>query len=345
MGLYLHSGYLNQKWIDETADKHNINFIIEIGARQVGKTYGTLQLQLQENRHFILMRRTQTETDFICNEINNPFTAYKDYTVTVKKDTKYTGAIYRHESDSDPEYIGALMALSTIAKIRGFNGSLYSDLVFDEFIPENHVTKIKEEGDAFLNAITTISGAREENGERPLKVWLLANANTLNSPILQALNIAEHVEKMSVNQKEISILENRGIMIILPVSEQIVNKRKKNALARAVGGVSKFSRMAYDNDFSYNDYSDIVRSVNLKEYTLRLIVCDIGIYRHKSKFLYYCTPFIVGSVESARHFYDTPKDRVMVRKTFTGLLTAYLNKVMFFSDQTCKAKILDIIYF
>ena len=40
MGLYLPSGYLNQEWIREQAQKIGAAFIIEIGARQVGKHTG-----------------------------------------------------------------------------------------------------------------------------------------------------------------------------------------------------------------------------------------------------------------------------------------------------------------
>lgn len=40
MGLYLPSGYLNQEWIHEQAQKIGAAFIVEIGARQVGKLMG-----------------------------------------------------------------------------------------------------------------------------------------------------------------------------------------------------------------------------------------------------------------------------------------------------------------
>ena len=59
--LYLPSGYLNVPYIDSLADKHGISFVVLIGGRQVGKTYGTLKLMLDDNRRFILMRRTQAE--------------------------------------------------------------------------------------------------------------------------------------------------------------------------------------------------------------------------------------------------------------------------------------------
>ena len=47
MKLYLDNGFLNQQSILDEAEKNNCAFIIEIGARQVGKTYGTLELFTQ----------------------------------------------------------------------------------------------------------------------------------------------------------------------------------------------------------------------------------------------------------------------------------------------------------
>lgn len=100
---------------------------------------------------------------------------------------------------------GIAMSLSRVAKIRGFNGSDFMDLVFDEFIPERIVVKRKNEGEAFLNAYTTINGNRELKGRAPLKAWLLANANDFESPILSALELTGAVEKMARTGQEYMI--------------------------------------------------------------------------------------------------------------------------------------------
>lgn len=334
MSLYLDSGYLNQEWVQKQADKQNISFIVEIGGRQVGKTYGTLELMLDQEKKFILMRRTQTETDFICNDINNPFTVF-NRGITVKKDTKYTAAIYRTSEDSNNVFTGSVMALSTTAKIRGFNGSIYTDLVFDEFIPENHVTKIKNEGDAFLNAVVTISGNRELDDLPPLRCWLLANANTISSPILDALNIAEKVESMSAEGKELSIMPERGIMIILPKSEQILNKRKNTALMRAIKKDSRFSKMAVENEFSYNDASNII-NVNIDEYKpLCSVIGMFTIWRHKNN----ATLFVNSKyIKTHCNFADTERERVAMHRVFPFLRGMYFNGTIFFSDLVTKGK-------
>lgn len=254
--LYLPSGYLNIPYIDTLADKHGISFVVLIGGRQVGKTYGTLKLMLDDNRRFILMRRTQSEADFITSQTVNPFIALGRVDISAKKEGEYTGKILQGKPE-DNNVIGLTMALSTVAKIRGFSGAGYTDVVFDEFIPERHVVRMKDEGAAFLNAYVTISGNRELNGEKPLKVWLIANANDIHNPILQALRIGEKIENMAWKGQELSILEDRSIIICLPKSEHIQAKRKKTALVKAIGTDTDFFGMAYNNDFAYNDNTGV----------------------------------------------------------------------------------------
>lgn len=332
--LYLEKGYLNQDHIRKIADRFGINFIVEIGARQVGKTYGVLEMMLREKRQFILMRRTITETDFICNGINNPFVVHKDFSVIVKKDTKYTGAIM-----VDEEYRGAVMALSAVAKVRGFAGELYSDLVFDEFIPESHVTRIKNEGDAFLNAVVTISGNRELNDQPPLRVWLLANANNINSPILDVLGLTDKVERMRASGQELSVLEERGILLILPRSDQLVEQRRQTALFKAIDRNSEFSKMALDNEFSYNDASNI-KSFALREFLPVFQIGDMIYYRHKSKRLYYVT---TTSTVKCSFYDDTERERKRLLHEQPNIKRRYIAGQTWFKSLAIKEKFINLL--
>ena len=110
------------------------------------------------------------------------------------------------------------MSLNSVAKIRGFYGGAYTDLIYDEFIPENHVIKIRNEGDAFLHAIVTISGNRELEGQPPLLTWLLSTSTNTASPILAALNLTDKIESMINRGQEFSALPDRGIIIVMPKS-------------------------------------------------------------------------------------------------------------------------------
>ena len=55
MKLYTKEGWLDAKHIEEVADKNDINFIVIIGKRQIGKTYNVLLLMLDENKNFIFI--------------------------------------------------------------------------------------------------------------------------------------------------------------------------------------------------------------------------------------------------------------------------------------------------
>lgn len=342
MGLYLDSGFINQEWIQQVADKNNISFIVEIGGRQVGKTYGTLDLLTRSQEPFILMRRTSAEMEFICNDINNPFTVFKDRDIIVEKADKYTGKISKLNEDGEHyDFMGSVMALSTIAKIRGFNGGIYKNVVFDEFIPENHVVKIKNEADAFVNAYITISGNRELNGEPPLRFWLLANSNNLISPILSALKIQDKIEEMTKADQEISILPERGVMIILPHSEAILNKRKDTAIFKAIDSSSKIAQMAFNNDFAYNDSSG-VGVINLKEFKPIFEVADrFTFYAHKSNGTYF-----VGSFNgaSSKVFVNTDRERQLVLKNYPNLRRVYVNGNIIFQNVVVKENFINFLY-
>ncbi len=334
MGIYLPSGYLNQNYIYEQAVRINAAFIIEIGARQVGKTYGTLQHVLQKGRPFILMRRTKDEAKFISNGAINPFLALGEPDIVCKNETEYTGGVYK-----DEKRIGMIMSLNTVAKVRGFYGGEYTDLVYDEFIPESHVYKIKNEGDAFLNAIVTISGNRELEGKPPLLTWLLSNSNNIASPVLSALNLTDKIESMIMKGQEFSAMPERGVIIVLPKSEQILQKRQANALVKAAGQQSRFYQMAYQNQFAYND-PEHVGQKPITNYTLLFAVTGkCSVYKRKGQQELYVTQYR----KSIREFVDTERGRREMLLYYPDLKVLYTMGRTYFESLTVKQLYVDII--
>ena len=346
MKLYLKSGYLDVPHVAEVADRNNISIIIIIGKRQIGKTYGVLKFMLDEQKQFILLRSVMAEMDMLKHNVASPFDAIKGYSghVVFESETQYTANIVRIDECEEGEEktnIGMLSALSALGRVCGINGRRFSDVVYDEFIPESHLLKVKNGGDAFLNMYTTIAGNREIEGEKPLRVWLLANSNNLDNDILNALNITGVVEKMSLRGEESRILKDRGIMVILPDSQMITEKRKKGALYRAIGGDSKFSQMAYENAFAYNDYAD-VGTKPLQEYKPLISVGgSFTIYLHKSdKVLYVCD--IVDN--NARHKYtQSDYDRMKFTRDYPEVKAAYLRGRFTFQNMTVKNAFLDYL--
>lgn len=268
LDLYTGEGWLNipalscvQAWC-----------IVIIGKRQVGKTYGTLQYVLNQGKPFVYMRRTDTEFTAITSDPDlNPFNPFErdGNPVGIVKSGKITYSIGEMNLDENRipvmvKKLGIGLTLSSISRIRGFDGSMFTDVVYDEFIPEKIVVQRKAEGDALLNAYVTINGNRELQGKPPLRLWLLANAFDLGNNVLQELGLVDTVAEMSRKGEEYRLL-NTGVLVVMPKSEGISKKRGDTCFMRHMQQQkgSRFYQMAMENKFAYNDLTQ-VRPMSLK---------------------------------------------------------------------------------
>ena len=254
------------------------------GPRQVGKTYGTLKYIIEERRPFILMRRTVEEVQFLgINTEVNPFKVFEpEHEISMDR----AGKILNISEDGD--IIGICLGLPTVATIRGFSASRFTDIIFDEFIPEKHVIQRKTEGDALLNAYTTINGNRELEGRPPVRLWLLANSNNINSPILTSLGLVDPILRMREKGQE--VLQKDGVLIVQPGSMKIIRKRSETAMMKHLKktkSAERFTGMALENEFSYNDQTLVGKMPlgGLKP------LCGIGmayVWQRDDGFLYIC---------------------------------------------------------
>lgn len=263
--LYTPEGWLNMQYIGSMPAW----LIVIIGKRQVGKTYGTLRYMLDKGIYHILLRRTTAELDTISASPDlNPYKVFEpDYHTGLFRQAKKICRICDYSLDPEGKAIpgaqrGIATSLAEIAHIRGFNGSAFSDMVFDEFIPEKGVVTRRTEGDAFLNAYTTINGNRELAGSPPLRCWLLANSNNIASPILESLNLTDDVLYMRRKGRE-DMLTDKGVYIIQPDSERVTSQRKETALMKQISAKSDFYGMAMENAWSYDD-SPYIKNMPLK---------------------------------------------------------------------------------
>lgn len=348
MNFYLDNGYLNIKKVNEYADKHGVSFVLIIGKRQVGKTYGVLQYVLNEHIKFVLMRRTGKELGLISRASNSPFEVIKGYEERVNfsgsaddSTMQLTLTDIDEKGVTSETSIGLAVALNTVANIRGFNGRPYKILVYDEAIPESHVYKIPHEDEAFLNAYVTINGNRELENEKPLRAYILANSNKLDCAILKALNLTDTVEKMSVGGEEFRLLKERGIMIFLPDSKAVTEKHKKTALYKAIGTTdNSFVQMALDNKFSHNDFSDIARR-DLSQFRAVAHIGNVSIFKHKSKTeLYVCS--LIPQFE-APLYNDTEFYRNKFSKEFPSVRAYYMRGKIVFQSVTVKSSFIDFV--
>ena len=334
--LYLPAGWLNFDYIiDQPAW-----LIVIIGKRQVGKTYGALQAMLKYDKQHILLRRTTAELDTITASPDlNPYKVFEpDYYVGLNRSGKKLCSIRSYTTDPEGKVEwgrqrGIATSLSEIAHIRGFNGSGFTDLVFDEFIPEKGVITRKTEGDAFLNAYTTINGNRELNGQPPLRAWLLANTNNIRSSILDALNLTDDVLYMRRKGKEMFTTDD-GALIIQPNSERITELRKETALMKRVNAKGEFYKMAIDNEWSY-DETPYIRTFSLKGMQ-PVFNYDNIIYCWKNADIFYICR--AAFRKSAADFYESTKTgRDTLSREYGYLIDAYYAGLVFFADLRCQS--------
>ena len=297
-------------------------FQIFIGGRGTGKTYSALSGVLNKEAKFIFMRRTAQELDLMLDtdrgEGANPF---KPINKTFKRDVglhrivKNLAGIYNREMvDGVSKPVGAPIgygvALSTISTIRGVDFSDCDYCIYDEFIPEKHVRRIKNEGQALFNAYETICRNRELAGTPPLAMYLLANSNDIYNDIFIELGIVSDIEKMVSKGKTDKYYNDRGLAIhLLSDNSDFREAKSKTALYKLTAGGS-FADMALMNNFAYDDFS----LVAFHKITGFRPVCCIGkayIYSKKGdSFIYVsyapakCPSFNIDHEQARMDFYN-----------------------------------------
>ena len=328
-------------------------FQIFIGGRGCGKTFSALKGALQLPDKFLFMRRTAQELDLMLDsekfgEGANPFKPINKDTgrdVGLSRIVKNMAGIYNREMvDGKLSPVGAPIgygvALSTISSIRGVDFSDCSDCIYDEFIPEKHVRRIKNEGGALLNAYETICRNRELSGEDPLRLWLLANSNDIYNDVFIELEIVSDIEKMVRKQKSDKYFKDRGLAVhLINNNEDFVEAKSETALYKLMRG-SKFADMALKNKFAYNDFS-LIKYENVTGWRP---MCSIGpayIYAKKGdKALYVsyasakCKSYNIEQEQDRRSFYNEFGRRLIKCFTYSRIS---------FESYELKQTILDLI--
>lgn len=330
-------------------------FQIFIGPRGSGKTYSALENCIKDKKKFIYMRRTQKELDLTLDsdkrgEGANPFRPINknnNMNVGLLPINENLAGIYnRKEVDNKiiPEGapIGYGVALSTVASIRGIDFSDCIYLIYDEFIPELHVRKLKNEGEAILNAYESINRNRELFKEDPLLFFLLANSNNIYNPLFITLNIVSDIEKMlSRNQKDI-YFNSRGLAVhLIEPPESFKEKKAKSALYKLAGD-SQFTDMALNNKFSFNDFN-FCESRSLKGYSPVISLNKkFFLYKKKGEEIFYfsyasarCFNFNVNTDQGKRLFYQ--EYGLILRDYYTA-------GRIFFESYEMKELLLEILF-
>lgn len=344
MNFFLDSGYLDFRKIRDMG----FPFTWVLGARGVGKTYGALRTSYEDHIPFILMQRAQAQLDVInCPQFSPMNAIGRDVGVDfiTKPVTKNSSAFYIGRTDEKGKIVpegfplGFSMALSTFANTRGFDASEIELLFFDEFIPEKCARPIRNEAETLVAAYESINRNRELQGRKPLQMIATANALDLSNCHLIYHRLVRVIEKMEKNGSELYTNAERGVCVIYLRSSPISVRKQSTALYKALEDNSAYSKMALQNNFSFEDRSDI-RSRPLSEYRPIVTVGEITIYQHKSAALYYVSPHRAGSPP---RYATGETDLERFRRGYSFLWPALLEHRIEFEDFLCKTLLTNYI--
>lgn len=335
--------YFSKRPIDKIG--RTFNFIF--GGRGIGKTFNCIYEDVQDRTSFIYMRRTQSEVDLIGSNSDDvtlsPFAKINSRKNTELEMSRINKNIWAVSNgyDENKRQVGLVLALSTVAAIRGFDADAYSDLIFDEFVPEKHVKKLGKglaEGEAFLNAYETINRDREFNGRRAMRCYLLSNSNNINSPLLEILGLVDVIERMRRKGQSFVDLPRLDCTVTLYNDDDFKQEKEKTALYRLTRGTD-FYEMSINNEFVYNDFSN-VQSKSLKEYKPLCAIGNIYIYEHKSR----CEIYVSKHKSSCPYYETNDSDQRKFYLDFGRMIYGmYVNGAVYFETYLLKEKLLEVI--
>lgn len=251
--------YINDLYVPiwHYIEKYNAFLTICIGGRGTGKTYGVLKGLVENHKKFIYLRMSEIELEYSSGK-DSPFTSINrdlGCDITITKNNK------KYYIMNGSEQIGVALDLTKGAKAKGSDYTDYDYIVFDEFIPLLTVktATYKKSGDLLFQFLETVNRNRELKGEESVKVILLSNAESLDSPILNFWSLSSTIYNMIINNEEELYIDDRDILILLPKNVPISNKKKSTALYKSIDNSNNVVDMAIDNNFYTENFNDIAR--------------------------------------------------------------------------------------
>ena len=336
MNFYLPNGYLDfpRVWALPYP------FVIIIGGRGTGKTFGALDFCTENKIKFAFFRRTQQQADII-NKTEfsplRPVARMRGFEFTMKPIVKGISAFCPATLDEDGKAVitgepwGITAALSTISNVRGFDASWIDCMLYDEFIPEKGERLLKGEADTLFNAYETLNRNRELLGNPPLRLVLMANANDQASPVLLKLGLVKRLDTMAAKGVSYYADEKRGLAVVLLPDSPISASKADTALYKLTAGTD-FAEMSLSNKFAYEERGNVAPRP-IAEYKPFVVVGELCVYKHKSDNRYYVTQHKAGSPPT----YGVGDNEIArFRHAYGWLYRAHMLKRVDFEDYACQ---------
>lgn len=320
MNLYLkESGYFD---INSILKNTKQKIIFCVGGRGIGKTFSSVQWMLKNKKKFILLRRTQSESDLQANPMTSSLTKILNSCGCNYKFARVSNKVGVVFIDDEPMIYTC--ALSTFASIRGINFDDVQYIIFDEFIKEPHVKAIKSEGIALLNLFESVNRNRIIEGIEEVTLLCLANSMDIANDTFMQFDLVSIAERMIETGDE--IYKTDDILLIIAQNSPISKKKQEGVLYRNAG--EEYASMAIKNEFILNDFTYITKK-NLRDYKIILNVGDLYLYKHKAYAEFYVT-FTKGSTKKVYNASSADLERF--RRAEWRYYLKYLDGYIYFEN-------------
>lgn len=334
MNIYLPNGYLD---VDKLLKPKQFNKIIMVGGRGTGKSYGVLRNLVRQDKKFIYLRTSVSEMDAMKDpdlDPFNPINRLEERNIDITKGSiKFIRKIVEGEKN-----LGMVGALKNMYQIRGFDGLPYKILFYDEFIPEKHVPKMKNQGTAVKSLFETVNRNRELDGEPPLRLIMCANSDDLNNDVLITYGVLDDLLEMGDRGLEVKDFPNKGLRLVYTCRSPISELKRATANYKGQED-SEYNRMALDNKFT-GYYRGNIESRDLKNYDPVVSIGDIRVYKSKNDKTYYVTKYMTGIFPEIYHLTDFERGRFQRR--FWRLSDLYYKKMIKFENAAAEIGFINL---
>lgn len=329
--------YLSNKYLDMGAIiSAPYPFIMVISGRGGGKTYGSLRYCIENRIKFLYLRRTKTILELITDPRYQPFKRINADTHR-EIESDYGKGIGSFTDRETGELVGYAAALSTIANIRGFDGSDIELIIWDEFIPEPGERVTFNQLSAFYHAVETIGRNRELEGRPPVKCLLLSNSDLIYSDVISGLGIGEQLYQMQQTGTEIAEASPE-LLLIMPHLDEFREQKADTALYRLTAGTA-FSSVALDNTFAIEDRR-LIGKKDLRQYKPVCSVSGITFYKAKAGGSWYASRHRSGS---PKEYEDTDADTKRFRREQFAVYLAFTKRRLYFEDVDVQTRFRELL--
>lgn len=329
--------YLDNKYLDMGAIiSAPYPFIMVISGRGGGKTYGSLRYCIENQIKFLYLRRTKTILELITDPRYQPFKRINTDTGR-QIESEYGRGIGSFTDRETGELVGYAAALSTIANIRGFDGSDIKLIIWDEFIPEPGERVTFNQLSAFFHAVETIGRNRELEGRPPVKSLLLSNSDLIYSDVISGLGIGEQLYQMQQTGTEIAEASPE-LLLIMPHLAEFRAEKADTALYRLTAGTA-FSSVALDNSFAIEDRR-LIGKKDLRQFRPVCCVRGITFYKAKSGAAWYAARHKSGS---PREYEDSEADIRRFRREQVAVYLAFSKRRLYFEDVDVQTRFRELL--